>query len=187
MTQVHLMFCCFHWMRSRVVCVAEDVARSIWVDLSSTEKEAYLDSVHYYREPKKRARSDALSIDERICIALARMGTQGENQTVGDIFGRDGAVVAQCLDQFANAICVEFKDEFVALPDLARCREYMAYYMLTRGIPAVIGQPFTPSLGEVQQSRRVLRVHTLIVWAAISHEYTYARVPCVHCIISLCL
>lgn len=30
----------------------------------------------------------------------------------------------------------------------------MADYMLTRGIPAVIGQPFTPSLGQVQQTRR---------------------------------
>ena len=54
----------------------------------------------YYQDPKKRARKDAMSIDERISIALARMGTQAENESVGDSFG----VVVTPWPTFSNTL-----------------------------------------------------------------------------------
>ena len=56
----------------------------------------------YYDEPRKRARHDSLSIDERISIALARMGTQAENESLGDS-GRSADTVSKTLDHFASA------------------------------------------------------------------------------------
>jgi len=67
------------------------------------------------------------------------MGTQAENQTVGDSFGRSGATIGGCLDQFAAAICSEFMDEFIKLPDAEECKTMMADFMGLRGIPGIIG------------------------------------------------
>jgi hypothetical protein len=55
-----------------------------------------------------------MSIDERISIALARnMGTQAENESVGDSFGRSGDTVTHVLDHFAKSVVTEFRDEFI--------------------------------------------------------------------------
>jgi hypothetical protein len=93
----------------------------------------------YYQDPKKRARKDAMSIDERISIALARMGTQAENESVGDSFGRSGDTVTHVLDHFAKSVVTEFRDEFIRLPDTARCAQFASEFMNTRGIPGCIG------------------------------------------------
>jgi hypothetical protein len=93
----------------------------------------------YYEEPRKRARKDALSIDERISIALARMGTQAENESLGDSFGRSADTVSKMLDHFASGVVAEFREEFIKLPDASSCRLAMSAFMRDRGIPGCIG------------------------------------------------
>ena len=43
-----------------------------------------------------------MSIDERISIAVARMGTQAENESVGDAFGRSGDSVTQIINHLPS-------------------------------------------------------------------------------------
>ena len=51
--------------------------------MSPEKKARFYDDAHYYREPKPRARPDALSVDERICVALHRMRTTGLFNYIG--------------------------------------------------------------------------------------------------------
>ncbi len=61
----------------------------------------------------------------RCSIALARrMGTQAENESVGDSFGRSGDTVTHVLDHFAKSVVTEFRDEFIRLPDPRMHRSY---------------------------------------------------------------
>jgi hypothetical protein len=51
--------------------------------------------------------------------ALARVGTQAENESVGDSFGRSGDTVIHVLDHFSKSVVTEFRDEFIRLPTLS--------------------------------------------------------------------
>jgi hypothetical protein len=114
-------------------------ANTRWSELDSQSKQKFYDQAHYYRDPKARARVDSLTILERLCIALHRMGTTGEDESVARMYGREQTVVAQCVDQFCSAICEEYREEVIKLPDAEQCKLYMKEFWDLRGIPGCVG------------------------------------------------
>ena len=70
-----------------------------------------------------------IDLNRRSCLFKLFPAIVPENQAVGDSFGRHGATVGICLDEFAAAICEEFGEEFIKLPDTEECKRMMHDFM----------------------------------------------------------
>ncbi|XP_060597844.1 putative nuclease HARBI1 [Ruditapes philippinarum] len=81
-------------------------------------------------------RSHALSVKEKVLIALRYYATGSFMQTVGDTLGRDKSTVSRIIASVTNALC-DIKDQYIKWPS-DTSQNKSSFYRVS-GFPNVIG------------------------------------------------
>ena len=81
----------------------------------------------------------ALCPQEKLLIALYRLGSQGEQGKIAELVKRCPQTVCNCLDEVCEAIVEELQEEFIFLPSPEEMDELTLEFEKERRIPGAWG------------------------------------------------